>query len=218
MKQQKGYPIPWIYFGTMLLLLAHVTAVLSLLLFGSRAGDYPIHPIGLGVYLTAAVLAVIGLAIGLARFPAPTRLTTKLLLFSLPVFVSLTFRAALWMTPWLGGAPYAPWDTGDGDILFFFNLFFAGLWSVVAVLYGSYAYLFTAAGGWVLAITMAGFPDNGMVLGWTATAASPPRQVPEQAWGWARSAAHYLGILAVTAVPLAAFVQWVRNRSREQAA
>ncbi len=281
---RKACSVFWQLIPSLILLLAHVMAAVSILLFGSRAGGYPVHPIGLTVYLAVVLLVVIGLGFGLARASAPLNLTTMLILLSLPAFASLVFRAALWMTPWLGGAPYAPWDPGDADLVFFFCLFFTLLWSVISLLYGSYAYLLagatgqvivyfvghalpqwfrypeaspfgvqpgilllllvffgvaavaislrnqlfgrqrpslwpavvllTVAGGWVLYQTIGWLPHNGMELGWTATADTPARQVPAQAWDWTRSAAQTLVLLAVTAVPVAGVANWLTSRRK----
>lgn len=283
---QKGTAesVLWPFLSPLLLSLAHVMTGVSLLLFGSRAGGYPVHPIGITVYLTVVLLVVIGLGFGLARASAPPNLTTMLILLSLPAFASLVFRAALWMTPILGGAPYAPWDPGDVDLVIFYSLFFTLLWSVVGLLYGSYAYLFasaagqivvyfvghalphwfrfpeanllgvrpgilvlllvcfgvaaaaislrnqlfgqkrpslwpavvllTVAGGWVLYQTIGWLPHNGMELGWTATADTPARQVPAQAWDWTRSAAQTLVWLAVAAVPVAGIASWLTSRTK----
>jgi hypothetical protein len=139
--QHKAVPGLWVFFAPMLLLLAHVVNAFSLLLFGWRVGSYPLHTGGLGMYLTAVLLSIVCYGLWFARFPKSSTITATLLVLSLPAFASLMLRAGLWMTPWLGGAAYAPWDPGDMDIVTAFNLFFAVLWSVVAVIYSSYRYL-----------------------------------------------------------------------------
>jgi hypothetical protein len=81
--------------------------------------------------------------IGASRAKQTWSLTRILLLLSIPAFISLVLNAILWMTPWLGNAPYAPWDPGDGDTVAFLNLIFAFLWIGVAILYGLHKYLLT---------------------------------------------------------------------------
>ena len=128
----------------MLLLLAHVMSALSLLFFGFRTGGYPVHPVGVGMYLTAVTLTTFTYAIWAPPGKKRRNLTAVLLLLSLPAFLSLVLQAGLWLTPWLGGALYAPWDPGDKDRVIFFSLLFTVLWSLVAVFYGSYRYLLIA--------------------------------------------------------------------------
>jgi hypothetical protein len=87
---------------------------------------------------------MIGLAMQARRAEPARPDLTALLLISTPALVSLVFRAGLWMTPWLGGAPYAPYDPGDADSVMFYSLSFAALFSVVSILYGSFSYLVVA--------------------------------------------------------------------------
>lgn len=147
---KRNYSVLWQLISPSILLLAHVMTGVALLRFGLRAGGYPVHSVGLTVYLAIVLLMVVGLGFGLARALASLNLTTVLILFSLPAFASLVFRAALWVTPILGGAPYAPWDPGDVDLVIFYSLFFTLLWSVVGLLYGSYAYLFAGGAGQIV--------------------------------------------------------------------
>jgi len=139
--QQNDHPVLWVYLAPGLLLLAHIMSGIALLLFGARTGSYPLHLIGLGIYLATLIFAVVSLGIGLLYVKSSIRFMMMLVLISWPAFASLVFRAALWMTPWLGGASYAPWDPGDIDLVIAFNLLFAVLWAIVALLYGSHVYL-----------------------------------------------------------------------------
>ena len=126
-----------------LLMVAHLMTVIALVSFGTRTGDYPLHTTGLMIYVVATALTMVGLTVQTRR-TEPVRLPTALLLVSAPALVSLVFRAGLWMTPFLGGAPYAPYDPGDSDIVMLFGLFFATLFSVASILYSSVSYLVVA--------------------------------------------------------------------------
>lgn len=124
-----------------LLAAAHLMTFIAIFSFETRTGGYPLHPAGLILYGVVTVLTVIGLAVQACRAKSVSPDTASLLLISAPALVSLVFRAGLWMTPFLGGAPYAPYDPGDSDIVLIFNLLFATLFSIVAVVYGSFIYL-----------------------------------------------------------------------------
>jgi len=142
---RSNHPFP----GIMLLpsgflTITHLMTVTAILSFRARTGGYPLHTAGLILYGVATVLAVVGLAVQMCRIKSAHPETVALLLISAPALVSLVFRAGLWMTPFLGGAPYAPYDPGDSDIVLTFNLLFATLFSIVAIVYGSFVYL-TAA-------------------------------------------------------------------------
>jgi hypothetical protein len=142
--RQEDYFVPWLFLAPIILLAAHVMAGLALLIFGRHVREYPLNPVGLGFYLIAIIISVILFAVGLKHVKSD-RATPKhvLMLLSLPALAGLIFSAALWLTPWLGNAPYAPWKAGDDDIVVFLSLFFTMLWTVIAILYGSYAYLLT---------------------------------------------------------------------------
>lgn len=143
--RQEDYFIPWLFLAPAILLVAHVMAGLALLVFRWRVGDYPLNSAGLGIYLVTIIMSIIIFSVGLRYTKSYTSLTRVLMLLSLPAFTSLIFNAALWLTQWLGNAPYAPWKPGDDDFVIFFSLFFAALWILIAVLYGSYGYLLTGA-------------------------------------------------------------------------
>lgn len=139
--QQKDTSIAWLFIAPALLLLAHVMTGIALLFFGWRVGDLPLNPLGLGVYLTTTVTLGILFLVGAKRAKPEWPLTSLLLLISVPTFISLALSAALWLTGWLGNAPYAPWKPGDTDIVIFLSLLFLFSWIVIAILYGSYGYL-----------------------------------------------------------------------------
>jgi len=124
-----------------LLAAAHLMTVIAMLSFGARAGGYPLHQVGLIIYGVATALVVAGLAVLMSRIKFTSPETVALLLITAPALLSLVFRAGLWMTPFLGGAPYAPYDPGDSDIVLIFNLLFATLFSIVAIVHGSFIYL-----------------------------------------------------------------------------
>ncbi|MBI3242856.1 MAG: hypothetical protein HYZ49_11235 [Chloroflexi bacterium] len=123
---------------------AHVAAGLALLNFGARASGYPIHPLGLMIYFAVVALSLPVLVIQFRYTPSSQSAFVSLLLASVPALASLVLRATLWMTPWLGGAPYAPYDPGDPDIVMFYSLFFALAFSAIAIVYGSVGYLLVA--------------------------------------------------------------------------
>lgn len=74
--------------------------------------------------------------------------------------------------------------------------------------------LLTAIGSWTLYIALSQFPESGMVLGWTETLTSPPRQVPTDAWNWTRSAAQSLILLAIVALPATGVVHWITAKEK----
>ena len=141
----KNSSISWLFIAPALLLAAHAMAGIALYAFGWRAGNLPISPTGLNIYM--AVITVLGITflIGASRGKQTWPLMRILLLLSVPTFISLVLSAVLWMTPWLGNAPYAPWGVGDGETVTFLNLIFVFLWIGIATLYGSHRYLL--AGG-----------------------------------------------------------------------
>ncbi|MGH2522665.1 MAG: hypothetical protein ACRDH2_09210, partial [Anaerolineales bacterium] len=134
----------WHLFPSALLTAAHVITSIALLTFRVRTNGLPLHPIGLIIYLTATALSFLALAYLFHQTEPAQSGTVSLLLISMPALSSLFFQAALWMTPWLGGAAYAPYDPGDADLVWFFSVFFAIIFAVVAVLYGSVGYLLAA--------------------------------------------------------------------------
>jgi len=72
----------------------------------------------------------------------PTSYTeVDLLVLVGPAYASLVLQATLWVTPWLGGAPYAPYDPGDAGIVMFMNALFALAFSISALVLGSFRYL-----------------------------------------------------------------------------
>lgn len=123
---------------------AHLAFVIALIAFGARVGGYPIHPLGLMIYYAVVALSLLALVIQFRYTPSNQSAFASLLLVSPPALASLVLRAALWMTPWLGGAPYAPYDPGDSDIVMFFSLSFALIFSAIAIAYGSVGYLLVA--------------------------------------------------------------------------
>lgn len=135
--------IPWLFIAPAMLWSVHAIAVVALFGFGWRVGNLPISPTGLDLYLAATSIFGLIFLIGASRAKRTWSLTRVLLLLSIPAFISLVLNAILWMTPWLGNAPYAPWDPGDGDTVAFLNLIFAFLWIGVAILYGLHRYLLT---------------------------------------------------------------------------
>lgn len=125
----------------LLLTLAHTAAILALLSFVGRVQDYPIHPVGLVFYSTACALTVVGVLVGTFRIQRGNTGITEWVLFSLPAWASLALYAGMWSTPWFGGATYAPYDPGDLDLVWLFNLVFATLFALVALFYSSWRYL-----------------------------------------------------------------------------
>lgn len=278
----KNNSIPWLFIAPALLLAAHVMAGIALFTFGRRVGNLPINPVGLAAYLTTTISLGIAFLIGANR-ARRERSFLRMLLLSLPAFASLALHATLWLTGWLGNAPYAPWKVGgDSGSVIYLNLIFIFSWIVIATMYGSYRYLLTggtiqiavyfaayalphfsrfpeasplgvhpevpiqlvgllvlggflltgrkwafpdfqpslwvalllltAVGSFTFYIAWSQFPENGMVLGWTETLTSPPRQVPANAWNWTRPATSLLLILAAAAVPVSGFAHWYASR------
>lgn len=124
-----------------LLLAAHVVILLAVLSFGTRASGYPMHPIGLSIYAVFLSLMIVFWLL-VAFWPQkvrwPQQSADKLLLVIMtPAFTSLILVASLWMTPWLGGARFAPYDPGDADIVQAFNLVVVCLICLVGVIYRS---------------------------------------------------------------------------------
>lgn len=124
-----------------LLTLAHTAAVLALLSFVGRVQDYPMHPVGIAFYTATCALTVTGVLIGTFCIQRGKTGMTEWMLFSLPAWASLVLCAGMWSTPLLGGATYAPYDPGDLDLVWLFNLVFATLFSLVALFYSSWRYL-----------------------------------------------------------------------------
>ncbi|KAA3663495.1 MAG: hypothetical protein DWQ04_10510 [Chloroflexi bacterium] len=207
----------WDYLPPMFLVMAHVLTAVSFIIFKLRVGEYPLHPTVMRIYFTIVVVVAIGIIVGITTFKQSNHVAIKTIWLSLPVLASLSLHIALWMTPRLGGAPYAPWDPGDHDLVNFFSLFFTALWILVAVLQHHQAplwllnLLLTAAGGWTLYAAFSTFPTNNVVLGWTATVDLLPIQVPAHAWTWTRPTALFLAILAGTAVLLTTTINCIRR-------
>lgn len=126
-----------------LLTVAHAVTCLALFTFRARTGEYPLHSIGFGIYLGVMVFSAVGL-LGQFLYTKPMKLEATLLFISLPALTSLVLRGAFWITPWLGGATYAPYDPGDSDIVTAFSLLFAVTLSAVAIIYGVTSYLLIA--------------------------------------------------------------------------
>jgi len=119
---------------TALLTAAHLMTVVALLSFGTRAGGYPLHATGLIVYVVATALTIVGLAVRACQIEAMHPTLLDLPVVSAPVLVGLLFWAGL-------GGSYGPYDPHDSDLVSFFSLSFAAIFSVVAVTYGSFSYL-----------------------------------------------------------------------------
>lgn len=133
-------PYPFLIFPV-LLIVAHGCIALAIVSFGMRAKGYPIAPIALGIY---AVAIFVGFSYFLvaAFFPHKTNLprhsTNRLLLaIVIPAFLSLVLAASLWMTAWLDGGRYAPWDVGDADGVMFYNLILLFLIIMLGIVYRS---------------------------------------------------------------------------------
>ncbi|TET53038.1 MAG: hypothetical protein E3J64_04210 [Anaerolineales bacterium] len=127
-----------------LLLLAHLTTLFAILSFGGRAGGYPRHVAGLITYGLAAVIVAGLLGLELRRILRSADATPGMLVLTAPAIVSLVLVGGLWMTPWVGGAAYPPYDPSDSDIILLFGLLFAAPSCAIAVIYGSYRYLIIA--------------------------------------------------------------------------
>lgn len=283
--QQKDTSIAWLFIASALLWVAHVMTDIALLFFGWRVGDLPLNPVGLAVYLTTTVTLGIIFLVGAKRAKPEWPLTSLLLLLSIPTFISLALSAALWLTGWLGNAPYVSWKQGDTDTVIFLSLLFLFSWIAISILYGSYGYLLvggmmqiavyfaahalphwsrfpqvsllgvqpgfsiqligwlvlggffvalrkrvapdfestlwvavvvlTAVGSFTLFIALSQFPESGMVLGWTGTPTTPPRQIPSHAWNWTRPVAQSLTLLAVFAVPAAYMMHSLTRKQKK---
>lgn len=142
----KNHPLSLAFLPSGVLALAHAITGLALLTFGMRAGGYPLHPIGLMIYLVTVALSFVILGFQFF-YPQPTwSVFTRLFAVSWPALVSLVLAAMFWLTPWLGGAPYAPYDPADSDGIAFLSLLFALAFATTALLYGSFKYgLFVCA-------------------------------------------------------------------------
>lgn len=133
-------PYPFLIFPA-LLIVAHGCIALAIVSFGMRAKGYPIAPIALGIY---AVAIFVGFSYFLVAvfFPHKTNLprhsTNRLLsAIVIPAFLSLVLAASLWMTAWLDGGRYAPWDVGDADVVMFYNLALLFLIIMLGIVYRS---------------------------------------------------------------------------------
>jgi len=125
---------------SVLLALAHLTTSLALLTFGARVGGYPVHIVGLMIYLVTVALSLVVMGAQFSR-PQPASPTfANLVWVSIPALVSLALLAMFWLTPYLGGAPYAPYDPADWDGVRFFTWLFAIAFATTAVLCGSFKY------------------------------------------------------------------------------
>ncbi len=135
----------------LILTLAHLAAAVALLGFGLRAGGYPFHPRALWLYWAAAPLALATI-VWLAQRSLRSRPlgTLDLLLACAPALASLALVGTLWLSPWLGGAPYAPWDMQDYDAVSIFSQLPALAFVVIAVVYGSPGFLLAAGGAQLL--------------------------------------------------------------------
>jgi hypothetical protein len=127
--------------GPVLLTAAHLLAVGALISFGARVGAYPLHIVGLAIYVVSTALSVAAVGIQIRHMGRTDVDTASLLLASVPAFPSLTLRAGLWMTPFLGGALYAPYDPGETALVEFSMVLFVTLWTVVSITYSSFRYL-----------------------------------------------------------------------------
>jgi hypothetical protein len=130
--------------GPMLLALAHLAAVTALILFGIRTGNYPLHWAGVMLYGVTVAAAALGLAWLIRQGKIKLVGTGTLFWLSLPALAALAFRAGLWMTPLLGGAPFAPYDPGEAVVVQFFMLSFAAVLALAAILHGNLGYLLAA--------------------------------------------------------------------------
>jgi len=119
-----------------LLLMAQAAIVLAILSFGGRTGGYTIPPVGLGLATASVLISAAYLAYIYFLSPGFKPLQELTALFA-PAVVSLMLAAALWMTPWMGGAPYAPFKPGAADTVLFWNLLFLLLGSIIGVAYHS---------------------------------------------------------------------------------
>jgi len=127
--------------------LAHLTAAGALLGFGWRAGGYPFHPTALRLYWVAVPLALVAIGWQLRRAKrAHPSGTLDLLLLSAPALASL----ALVGTLWLGDGLYAPYDMQDSEAVALFSLIPALAFSLIAIVYGSPAFLLVAGGAQLL--------------------------------------------------------------------
>ncbi len=123
-----------------LLLTAQTAIIFAILSFGVRTGGHPIPPVGLGLSATSILISAAYLAYIYFLSPGFKPLQELTALFS-PAVVSLMLAAALWMTPWMGGAPYAPFKPGAADTVLFWNLLFLLLGGVIGVAYHSWKFL-----------------------------------------------------------------------------
>ena len=159
-----------------LLLVAHGVILLAIISFNSRADGFPVHPTALGVYgLTLITIFIYWLltAVLPEKSPCPRFICDKYLLaVVVPIFASLMLVAAMWMTPWLGGARFAPYNPGDADMVYFFNLLVLCLVCVLGIHYQSRFLLII---GWAFQVSVyvvthsilhwVRYPDAGIVTG-----------------------------------------------------
>ncbi|GBD09573.1 hypothetical protein HRbin22_01830 [Candidatus Thermoflexus japonica] len=114
---------------SLLVLLAHGLAVLSLLAFRLRADGWVLHPIAVFFYLTVLLSASIPWLIGPQGIERPFRLI-------LPPLLTLALLEAWSATAWLGGARYAPYDPGEqGELALLLHRVTAALIATLAALY-----------------------------------------------------------------------------------
>ncbi len=159
-----------------LLLAAHGVILLAIVSFNSRADGFPAHPTALGVYgltLLTTIIYWLSTAVFPEKVKWPRSVDDKYLLaVVIPVFVSLMLVAAMWMTPWLGGARFAPYDPGDADVVSFFNLVVLCVVCVLGINYRSRLLLIV---GWAFQVSVyvvthsilhwIRYPDAGFLTG-----------------------------------------------------
>lgn len=114
---------------SLLVLLAHGLAALSLLAFGLRADGWVLHPIAVLFDLTVLLSASIPWLTGPQEIERPLRLI-------LPPLLTLALLEAWGATAWLGGARYAPYDPGEqGELALLLHGVTAVLIATLAALY-----------------------------------------------------------------------------------
>jgi hypothetical protein len=123
-----------------LLLMAQAAIVLAILSFGVRTGGYPIPPVGLSLSAASVLISAAYLSYIYFFSPSFKPLQELTALFA-PAVASLMLAAALWMTPWMSGAPYAPFKPGAADTVLFWNVLFLFLSGIIGVAYQSRKFL-----------------------------------------------------------------------------
>lgn len=129
-----------IFVFPILLLVAQASIIFAILSFGSRTGGHPLSPTGL--ILGGISIFISGVYFLYRYFYLPDlKPTQTVAILFIPAMVSLILAAAMWMTPWMSGAPYAPFKPGAADTVLFWNLLFVILSSIIGVVYQSRNFL-----------------------------------------------------------------------------